>query len=180
MYIMTDPITLSLISGLVGAVVGGLFTLLATVHSIRRSAEEALALDAKKRKRDQSNQFKTAKKALLTETKENLESINHWKRYRGKFRFTAEAWTLYKHHIVDLSHSLQDLLLKAYTEMERYNTLISYDIHVDYGTGYYDSEIERRIGVVAEDLRALVKSLESELDIEPHIDLPSGVADYQK
>lgn len=63
-------IFVSLISGLVGSLIGGLVTFLVTRYSIKRTTEEAMGIEKKKRGWVKEDQEKSAISALLIETEE--------------------------------------------------------------------------------------------------------------
>ena len=87
-------IFVSLISGLVGSLIGGLVTFLVTRYSIKRTTEEAMGIEKKKRGWVKEDQEKSAISALLIETEENLKSIERWDSYHSKFRFANDSWEL--------------------------------------------------------------------------------------
>jgi hypothetical protein len=156
----SDPAFLSLVSGLIGAVIGGLFTLLASSRSVRVAAEKSFELEKERRGLDRKDSIKNMLCGLKTETYENLDSISSWETYRSKFRFSSDTWIIYKHLIPELQLALQETLIKAYTRISKHNTSIDYDLRIPFGLGAKDAEIERMVVNVKEALINLKTELE--------------------
>lgn len=154
-----NQILTSLASGLVGSLIGAFATFLVTRYSIRRTTEEAIGIEIKKRRWVKDDQEKTALGALLIETEENLKSIERWDSYHTKFRFANDSWELNKATLNSVSIVLKDKIIRAYTEISRHNTLIDYDLRVPYGVGSKDAEIERQITNTKETLINLQNEL---------------------
>lgn len=152
-------IFVSLISGLVGSLIGGLVTFLVTRYSIKRTTEEAMGIEKKKRGWVKEDQEKSAISALLIETEENLKSIERWDSYHSKFRFANDSWEINKATLNSVSTELKDKIIRAYTEIGRHNTLIDYDLRVPHGLGSKDAEIERQIVNTKEALNNLLSEL---------------------
>lgn len=154
-----QAVALALLSGLFGAIVGGIFSYKGAMNATKTQIDHLYRQEKERRERDKKDQLKTAREALLTEAKENTESIMKWKSYRGKFRFAIEAWNIYKPFVSSLSQKLQENLLKSYTEIQRYNTLIDYDVHAPSGHGINDAEIERRVTGAEQAISQLINEL---------------------
>jgi len=154
-----SQIFISLISGLIGSLIGGLVTFLVTRYSIKRTTEEAMGIEKKKRRWVKEDQEKSAISALLIETEENLKSIERWDSYHTKFRFANDSWELNKATLNSVSTELKDRIIRAYTEISRHNTLIDYDLRVPFGSGAKDAEIERQIVAIKEALTNLLNEL---------------------
>ncbi len=154
-----NQIFTSLISGLIGSLIGGLVTFLVTRYSIKRTTEETMGIERKKRGWVKEDQEKSAIDALLIETEENLKSIERWDSYHSKFRFANESWELNKATLYSVSVELKDKIIRSYTEISRHNTLIDYDLRVPHGLGSKDAEIERQIANTKEALTNLLSEL---------------------
>lgn len=152
----------SLLSGLLGAIIGALTTWFASRDSIEKTFVKSLELDDKKRKRDEEQNIKLAQSSLLAEVEENLGSLKIWKRYRGKFRFNTFSWNTYKQFTKFFKPVIREKLIKAYSKIHRFNTLIDYDLQIPHGSGYNDEEIKRQAEDVEISLKELLKSLKEE------------------
>lgn len=176
----SSQLGLSLISGLIGSVIGsiigGLITFLVTRYSLQKTAtitsdsidkttKSTRRLDREKEFRANEKVRKSAAEALLTETNENVESINAWNKKRRKFRFSTDAWTIYKQAVANFDSELQQLLIAIYAEISRHNTLIDYDLNLPVGSGGLDAEIERQINEINVLFAPLLNGLKKEASL---------------
>lgn len=157
---------LSLISGLVGAVIGSLTTFLSTRYSIEKSSKKAIDLDNTRKKKSDKEKINNALLSLYTEVIENLASIEEWKKFHSKFRFSQNAWEKYKSLFINFGEDVQKKVIKVYVEISRHNTLIDYDLRVSVGSGVYDSRIEDQVKKIEETLIELKVPLRSVLRIK--------------
>lgn len=173
---LNNPITLNLVSGLFGSIIGAGATVWATHSAIKKTANESLKLEKQKREweqRDQrkqnDDQVRRACFSLYYETRENLKTIEMWRSYRRKFKFASDAWETAKPLLHHLPESLRNELVVAYSQLRRHNTTIDYDLQVPYGLGSMDAEIERQIIETNKSLESLRVELEKFLDITADI-----------
>ncbi|MFA5136711.1 MAG: hypothetical protein WC489_04950 [Patescibacteria group bacterium] len=151
---------ISLLSGLIGSILGGFVTYMTTKYSLQETVKNSLLLDEQTREKDSLEKVETAKKALWIETEENLDAIERWEKARYNFSFSKEAWIVYKYIVPSFEVTVQYQLITTYTAIDRYNTIIGYDHHVAAGSGFYDKQKEDRIGEVKVELLKLQKLLE--------------------
>jgi hypothetical protein len=170
-----NQLALSLISGLIGsligAIIGGFITFLITRYSLNKTAEltketleksadDAIYLEQKKRRMAVRENLDKALLAFYAECIENRKSIKRWKEYRTKFRFSNDAWNNYKLHLVTFSKPVQEDLIRIYTEIARWNTLIDYDVNISPGLGTLDAALERQMGEVEIALASITEELQ--------------------
>lgn len=136
---------LSLVSGLIGTLIGGLITFFTTRYSIQKSMEQALNLENRRKKDEDKAIKKSAISAITAELKENLASINEWKSFHSKFKFSDKAWEMYKPVIMSFNENVRNKILKVFVETSRHNTLIDYDFRAPFGNGNYDARIEEQV-----------------------------------
>ncbi len=159
-----QSLAVALLSGLLGsvlgAVVGGWYSYKGATDAAKQQIDSLYKQEEERRKHEKKEKLQTTLNALFVEAKENKESIVKWREYRSKFKFTTDAWDIYKSNVPDLKTDLQEKLLKTYTEIKRHNTLIDYDFHTPHGLGSKDAEIERRVEDVEKALTVLLKCFE--------------------
>ena len=152
---MNEQIWISLRSGLLGSFFGGLITYLVTKYSLQETVKNTLLWEARKKESESAENVKIAYRALIVETEENVESIQRWKDFRANFRFSREAWIVYKSIVPAFDHSIQEKLIKNYALIGRYNTIIDYDVNVPVGHGTLDKQKEDRIAEIELSLNEL-------------------------
>lgn len=156
---MSEQIWTSLLSGLFGSLIGGLVTYLVTKYLLQETVKNSLMLELTRKETDREQQLQTAHRSFIVETEENLESIKRWRESRANFRFSREAWTVYKSNVPLLSEDVQKQLIKTYAFIGRYNTIIDYDVNINSGSGALDRQKERRIEETEKELIVLKGTL---------------------
>ncbi|MCL6096125.1 MAG: hypothetical protein M1444_00365 [Patescibacteria group bacterium] len=156
-----------LIGAIIGSIIGAISAFLITRFSINKTFEKSLESYEIISKKEKQKQTKDALEALLIEARENIESVTKWEQDHKKFKFTLEAWGLFKSLVRSFHPSLQEKLVKCYAELVRHNTLIEYDINVLPGSGFYDAQIEITVASAKQVLQELEADLDGFLSVVP-------------
>ncbi len=173
-----QQIVISLVSGLVGAVIGGFISSNGAVKASKVQIAYLHRQDKEKERREEKEREASALRAFYIETKENLESISRWKSTRDYFRFGIEAWDLYKSVVKSLKPEVVQKLIKAYSEMRRHNTSVDYHIEllanahereVGMARNRKQTSLEDGISGIEQALNALDRELVDILDVVPPI-----------
>lgn len=138
-------LAVSLLSGLIGAVIGGLISYKGTMNAAKTQIDHLYLQEKEKRKWDEKGKNKEALQAFYIETKENLESIVRWNQTHDYFRFGIEAWDLYKYTVKGFNPELVYKLIRAYSEMRRHNTSIDYHIELLANAHEINVGVERNL-----------------------------------
>jgi len=149
---MPESWIISLISGLIGAVIGGILSYLGAIQATNRNIEATLKLENERLSRDKAIKHKTIKLAFSNEIKQNLKISQNWQINYAKALLATNTWNLYKGEVDFLKPDVLTNLINMYSEIERYNSLVIYERErVSMGHGAMDVAIQNQVKVV-EDL----------------------------
>ncbi|MFZ5366500.1 MAG: hypothetical protein ACOZBZ_04420 [Patescibacteria group bacterium] len=152
----------NLLSGLIGAVIGGLLSYFGSIKAAEKSIKAVYEQESEKRKEEEEKARASTVKRLLAEVNENLALTENIMVNNAKIRFITEAWSTAKGDIYFLSEELQENLQKSYTKIHRYNVLVDYDLgKVSYGGGFLDQPLLKAAEEVKEALLSCKDKLES-------------------
>ncbi len=150
----------SLISGLLGAIIGGWLSYRGAMDATKKNIDALYEQEKKRRVYDREKQGRAMLEALIAESKQNLNLATKWVTSHSKTPFSIEAWTLFKGSIDYLDNDVQERVLSLYSEIARYNALVDYDkAVVSFGSGAMDNAIQQQAGVVKAILDELVPDL---------------------
>ncbi|MGB3346419.1 MAG: hypothetical protein WBA71_04100 [Candidatus Humimicrobiia bacterium] len=151
----------SLLSGLIGAIIGGFLSYLGSIKAAEKTVKALYQQEAKKKKEEEQELRRSVAKRLLAEVKENLSLSDEVQISHAKIRFITEIWSVVKGNIYFLKEELQENLQKAYSEIHRYNVLADYDQEkVPLTMGSLDSAIVERAQKVKKALLLCKEKLE--------------------
>lgn len=124
-----NQIHLSLLSGLIGSVAGGILSFFGsylaykgTMDAAKKQIEHLYQQEKESRLWQMKQQEISMLKFLLSEAKENLDLANRLYTSFEVVAFTMQAWSNHKGAIISQPQTLQDKFVSAYTEMRRYNS----------------------------------------------------------
>lgn len=164
----------NLLSGLLGAVVGSITTLVATIMSNkherewretdRKEANKVLKHEESIRSRDQDMEYKNKLLGILnsfrTEIDENIAILSST--LYEKTILSKESWNINKGEIGRFPNGIKVLLVSTYSQISRYNSLLEEErVKVPYGNGGMDGRIQR----VASEMKTCLESAKKELMI---------------
>lgn len=151
----------SLISGLLGALIGGYLSYRGAMDATKKNIEALYEHERRRRVYDKEKQGRAMLEAIIAESKQNLNLAKKWATSHSKTPFGTEAWALFKGAIDYLDSELQEKVLSLYSEIARYNALVDYDkAVVPYGHGSMDNAIQQQAEVVKTTLEPLISELE--------------------
>lgn len=143
----------SLLSGLIGAIIGGFLSYLGSLKAAEKTVKALYQQEAEKKEEEKKELKRSVVNRLLVEVKENLSLSDNVQISHAKIRFITEIWSVVKSNIYFLNEELQENLQKAYSEIHRYNVLADYDQEkVPLTMGSLDSAIVERAQKVKEAL----------------------------
>ncbi len=125
-------ILLSLISGIIGALIGGVLTYFGAINASKKQIDSLYALEKESRAYAERQEREAMTSTLAMEIEENIYlATNLWVGYSRQTLVVnttslliTEAWTTYRGNISSLPSSLQIKLLNAYAEIRQFNTLV--------------------------------------------------------
>lgn len=157
----SQQLALNLLSGLLGSIVGSLIGYKGAMNAAREQINHLYDLEKQKRKLELKDQEAQILRSLIVEAQENNEIATSWKTNHAKTLMNKESWNLYKGSIRSLASDLRVILLKAYSEINRYNALVEYDrMKIPFGHGGMDAAIQQQAAVVKTALTELLSKLE--------------------
>ena len=167
-------LVISLLSGLIGsiigAIVGGYLSYKGAMDSAKTQIEHLYKQEKEKRDYKEKQEEKIMFASILGEVKENLDLATKWQTSYSKSILSIETWSIYKGMIIYLPTTLQEKLIKAYTEIKRYNSLVDYDrARVAIGHGMLDQSIQQQAGIVVGVLTPLVDELTDASKVVPPV-----------
>lgn len=167
-----QQLSISLLSGLmgsiIGAIVGGYFSYKGAMDSAKTQIKNLYQQEKEKREYEKKREEEIMLNSLLSEAKENLELATKWQVHHSKSILSTETWSIYKGSISSLPTSIQERIIKAYTEVKRYNSLAEYDrAKVPVGNGMLDQPIQQQAKVVTDTLAPLIEELDSTSKVVP-------------
>ena len=150
----------SLISGLLGALIGGFLSYRGAMDATKKNIEALYEHERKRRVFDKEKQGRAMLEAVIAESKQNINLAIKWITSHSKTPFSTEAWSLFKGAIDYLDSDVQEKVLALYSEIARYNALVDYDkAVVPFGSGAMDSAIQAQAGVIKTMLEGLIPEL---------------------
>lgn len=157
-----------LISGLFGAILGGLLSYIGSMRATRVQIDNLYKQEKERREWEGKEKEQEALRAFYIETKENIESINRWKKTHDFFRFGMEAWDSYKPVVKSLKPVISEKLIKTYSEVRRHNTSVDYHIELlaSSGEGFMGlAEIQKKYALEngITEIETILKSVNQEL-----------------
>lgn len=151
----------SLISGLLGALIGGYLSYRGAMDATKKNIDALYEQERKRRVFEKEKEGRKMLEALIAECKQNLLLAKKWRLHHSKAMFSTEAWSLYKGSIDYLDKEIQNKVLSAYSEINRYNALVDYDKSVlPFGHGGMDQPIQNQAEEVVKLLEPLMNDLE--------------------
>lgn len=124
-------ILLSLISGVIGALLGGVLAYIGAINATKKQIDFLYALEKESRTYAEKQQREAMTCALALEIEENIYlATDLWAGSSPRdvvnttSLLSTEAWTTYRGNISSLPSSLQIKLLHAYTQIRQFNTLV--------------------------------------------------------
>ncbi len=158
----TNLLGYSLLSGLIGAIIGGFLSYLGSLKAAEKTVNALYQQEVKKREEEKKELNRSVVNRLLAEVKENLSLSDNVQISHAKIRFITEIWSAVKGNIYFLKEDLQENLQKAYSKIHRYNVLADYDQEkVPLTMGSLDSAIVERAQKVKEALSLCEEKLDN-------------------
>ena len=125
-------ILFSLISGIVGALLGGTLSYLGAINATKKQINSLYALEKENRTYIEKKHREAMICAFATEIEENIYlATNLWLGSSPRSisvnttsLLSIEAWSTYKDNIWSLPSPLQTKLLSTYAEIRQFNTLV--------------------------------------------------------
>ncbi len=157
---MNDSIIISLISGLIGAIIGGALSFWGSWYGAR--------LQVKSAKEMQENQekvlFGRKVTSLLAEVMDNLDRADQLnvEGYHVWIKYSRDTWDEVKGDLFELPERVLLNLIKTYTEIARYNSLVDNQL-TDHRSGFqtaWDDILEKQGEQVKKELLKTKRSLE--------------------
>ncbi|OGK56619.1 hypothetical protein A3H83_00015 [Candidatus Roizmanbacteria bacterium RIFCSPLOWO2_02_FULL_39_8] len=136
-------IVLSLLSGVVGSVIGAVIGSWATLRATKISLDGLYKQEKNRRKFESNQRNLVVMHSLLKELKENESIANEVPNKAFKHVvMSREAWSIYKGSTSFMTKKLQTNLPYAYSLISEYNSLLEYDkAYLSHGAGYHNDKI---------------------------------------
>ena len=164
-------ILISLISGIIGALLGGILSYLGAINATKKQIDSLYAQEKENRTYIEKKQREALICSFTTEIEENIYlATNLW--FGSSHRniavnttslLSTEAWTTYKGNIWSLPSPLQTKLLSTYAEIRQFNTLVE-DAR-RYAPGNELSLFENLLNPLANKVLENCKAVKEELTI---------------
>ena len=134
-------ILLSLLSGIVGSIIGARATMKATKISL----EGLYRQEKEKRELETKQQNLIVAHSLLKELKENQSTASELPNKPFKHTIMSrEAWSIYKGSTSFMPENLQKNLPYIYSLIAEYNSILDYDkAYLSHGAGYHNDKITK-------------------------------------
>lgn len=133
----------NLLSGLVGAILGAIFSYKATIKAAKISMRESAKLEFERRQQQDNDLKRQVVSYLDSELEFNRSLTSNEQISHAKVRFMDKAFEMAKTNARNLPAGLIDLLSPIYIEIVRFNVLADYDQEkVAFGGGYLDEALK--------------------------------------
>ena len=145
----------NLLSGLFGALLGGLITYFSTIKSIKETAK----LDAERREKDKKILRSRLIQNINVEIRYNLSLTKKIQISYAKVRFLVDAYEGMRFH-ADLVHDSEILnkLQEIYIEIRKFNSLAEYEqAKMSPGTGTLDNDLEEQAKMIKNKIDTIVE-----------------------
>ncbi len=169
-----DQLLINLLSGLIGAIIGSIIGGLLSYWGSWKVAK--LQINAAKEIQEKQERvlFDRKMASLLAEIMDNLDRAEQLniEGYRAWMRYLRDIWDEAKGDLFELPEKVQMNLIKAYTEIAKYNTLVDNQL-ADPRDGFqsaWDGVLKSQGEQVKKELSKAKRSLEKWLHNEPILD----------
>jgi hypothetical protein len=138
----------SLLSGLVGALVGGFLTIAAGVWAVNQTARASLKLAIKERRERERENDKATATNLLGEVRDNIAigELSKVERNHTLVPFITDMWQAHKGNVYFMPPTLQQALRQGYLHAELANTVVRRDLsQLKFQQGYLDGQYEGQV-----------------------------------
>ncbi len=134
MHFVSDNLLSGLLGAIIGSVIAGVFTYVAAVRAARLSARQALGLFGKERDLRERGEQGSIREWLLQELKFDRGIIGTG--LAGtRASMAIDAWLAARGRTGFLGCECEGRLLKAYSELHRYNDAVQFDLLRGSGVG---------------------------------------------
>jgi hypothetical protein len=159
----------SLLSGLVGAIIGagisGVATFLTSRSEVKKSISLQVAWDRERLEQQDSQRRRSLVRSLLGELLQNIEAAKAPSDHYSWVTLSSESWSLARGEVYFLPTEVQEMLRKAYVAVHRYATkLVDRRVVNDVGRGTWDGTMMQDVSAFREVALLVVPRLQQWLE----------------
>lgn len=139
----------NLLSGLIGALIGGVLAYFGAVKSADKTIKANLKIRESEAATQATQRMSSALISYLAESEQNIKITSRWRVDNAKAKLSDRAWGIYSDQLQVFNLDLQLLLIEVYSDIIRYNSIVDYDMHaVSYGNGSVDFALTNEIDLI--------------------------------